>query len=315
MQMRKLPLILLVLITACTAKKTQEQEIFIETTEEQTAPAKKYVYVDSAEQKEATVFYDSATSIVEAPIEEVVGQPTNMDNVDTAVYRWSLSVAEDSVAEWKRMRQFEYVKNLDSLLQIAKNEAETKKQKQAKKDAKRKKSNSGDGEVTMEEPYADNSPGFFSKILNSHGLQVFLWILAGSFVLFVVYKLFVTGSPLQRRSKSITQKLPDAAEEIITSESDFERLIREAIQQTNYRLAVRYQYLKTLHALAQKNYFQLAVDKTNYNYVTEIKDHQKQNDFASLTLNYEYVWYGEFNIDASVYNKLKAKFEAYNSKI
>jgi hypothetical protein len=60
---------------------------------------------------------------------------------------------------------------------------------------------------------------------------------------------------------------------------------------------------------------QLAADKTNYNYVHEIKNVTLQKDFAALTLNYEYVWYGEFNIDELTYSKLKNTFTAFYARL
>ena len=108
---------------------------------------------------------------------------------------------------------------------------------------------------------------------------------------------------------------PEVTEEVVTSESDFDRLIRVALTTGNYRLAVRYQYLRSLHQLAVRNYVSLAADKTNYQYVQEISNHQVRNDFASLTLNYEYVWYGEFQIEQTIYQKLETAFKSFNQKV
>ena len=104
-------------------------------------------------------------------------------------------------------------------------------------------------------------------------------------------------------------------EEVITRESDFDALIRTALQNSNYRQAVRYQYLRTLHILADKNFIELAPDKTNFQYVREIANRNHQNDFASLTLNYEYVWYGEFDIDKNIYQKIENNFTSLNQKL
>jgi hypothetical protein len=92
-------------------------------------------------------------------------------------------------------------------------------------------------------------------------------------------------------------------------------MIRLAFEGGNYRLAVRYQYLKSLNSLAVRQHISLAADKTNYQYVQEIANTVLKNEFSSLTLNYEYIWYGEFVIDGSKYQRLAASFSDFNKKI
>lgn len=311
--MRKYFFILIVILFSCTAKKKQYADAY-EELQEDTVASKNYVYVDTPVEetvKTIPLTFDTGTAVVQAPEEDVYDDEEDpvqdTIEVDTTVYRWQLTMASDTVAAWKKMKQFNYVQNLDSLLKAAKEKNKEEETKQTKKRRNSRSSRNGGGNSSIED-------GGLNSVFASSGLQIVLWILAGAFVLFIVYKLFVTGSPLQRRQKT-TEQAPQAAEEIITPESDFDRLIREAVQKNNYRLAIRYHYLQTLHTLAQKNYLQLAADKTNYSYVREIADYNKQNEFAGLTLNYEYVWYGEFVIDELVYQKLKPAFVAFNAKI
>ena len=222
----------------------------------------------------------------------VVSESENVIEIDTTVYFSELTVSSDSIEAWKNLKSFTYTKYLDSLLKAKKQEQDKQKK-------------------TYEEP-AGNS--WLDSILSSLGLQYFLWGLAVFFVLFILYKLFLTEGAFRKRTTSAAVT-PEVAEEHISSESDFTALIREAIKGGNYRLAIRYQYLQTLHKLAGKNLVELAVDKTNYQYVREIANQNYQNDFAALTLNYEYVWYGEFNIDENIYRKMEPGFVTFNNKL
>ena len=138
--------------------------------------------------------------------------------------------------------------------------------------------------------------------------------MAIAFVLFILYRLFLAEGAFKRQSKS-TNAQAEVEEEIITKESDFDALIRQSLQSGNYRQAVRYHYLQTLHLLAEKNMVQLAPDKTNFQYVSEIANRNHQQPFASLTLNYEYVWYGEFEINKNVYDKIESNFRGFNQQI
>ena len=256
---------------------------------------KKYVYEDST-LSQAEELYDSTVVVKERVEENYTNKEQAGDTIyiDTSLYYSSPVVSPDTVAAWKNLKEFAYVKKLDSLL----------KAQQRKEKIKEKVEETG-----------SSGPNFLSRLLSSGGLQIFLWALAILFVLFILYKLFLTDGVFRKTPKAAKLNPPEVEEEIINSESDFEILIRQAVQSGNYRLAVRYQYLQTLHKLANKNLIELAADKTNHQYVREIKNQNYQNGFAALTLNYEYVWYGEFAIEENIYKKMEQGFLQFNSMI
>jgi hypothetical protein len=286
--MRKFFLISIVVTVFFTAAQAQE---------------KKYIYKDSTlEQAEELYAPPSVNEVIQAPVEETVTEEVEEKKeiiIDTALNYNKLNISPDSVEQWKNLQAFGYVKYLDSLLKA--------KKENAKKKDKQEESNYS--------PPSGNGVSWLDGVLSSGGLQIFLWVLAIAFVLFILYKLFLTEGAFRKTPKSIKENTPDAEEEVITSDSDFEILIKQAVQTGNYRLAVRYQYLKTLHKLADKNLVELAADKTNYQYVREITNQNYQQDFAALTLNYEYVWYGEFNIDVIIYKRMENNFSQFNSKL
>ncbi len=273
--MRKTFFISIIVLLFCVAAKAQE---------------KKYIYTDSTLIKEEDI-YDSTTAQV--PVEEnTVHTKENTIEIDTTVYYSQITFPRDSVEAWKNLKSFAYAKYLDSLLK-------EKKEEQNKKPK------------TYSEPRGNS---WLDGILSSGGLQFFLWLLAAFFVLFILYKLFLTEGTFSKSPKSAIAP-PQVAEEIISSESDFTALIKLALKTGNFRLAIRYHYLQTIHKLAGKNLIQLAADKTNYQYVKEITNQHYQNDFAALTLKYEYVWYGEFDIDENIYRKMEPGFVVFNNKL
>ena len=217
--------------------------------------------------------------------------PNDTLYVDTTLYFNRPDMPADSVAAWKNSKDFAYVKDMDSLLLAAK-------------------------EVQKKEPENRSSgSNWLGRFLSSGGVKFFFWSLAIFFVLFILYKLFLTEGAFRRKTLSSAPGTLEVEEEVITSESDLESLIKQALQAGNYRLAVRYKYLQTLYKLAAKKMVELAVDKTNYQYVREISNQNYQNDFAALTLNYEYVWYGEFEIEANIYKRIEAGFSQFNNKL
>jgi len=259
------------------------------------AQEKKYVYQDTAlieEEQADTVTTTVTTQTV--PYENPGSYPDEVKTLDTTLYPNDIAVSADSIAAWQNNKAFAYTRYLDSLLK-------DKKNKEKPKESSYRPSGSGNG--------------WLNGVLSSYGTQVFFWILAACFVLFILYKLFLTQGAFRRTSADKTTIEPQVAEEVITPESDFDKMIRQATEAGNFRLAVRYQYLKSLHALALQQRISMAADKTNYQYVQEIANAGLRNDFASLTLNYEYIWYGEFMIDDILYQILAISFSDFNKKI
>jgi len=132
------------------------------------------------------------------------------------------------------------------------------------------------------------------------------WIVAIGLFVFLIYKLFLSNSSILARSrKNISRDISVEKEEDST---DPDALLRNAIRSGNYRLAVRYLYLQLLTRLSDKKYIEINKSKTNYEYVNEIRRHSFANEFASLTLKYEYVWYGEYPVDQKLFEQLQGNF-------
>ena len=146
---------------------------------------------------------------------------------------------------------------------------------------------------------------FFSSIFG-----VIFWILAIGLFGYLVYRLFLSNSSfLSRNRKNIASDIAVVEEE---NTNDPDSLLRNAIKSGNYRLAVRYLYLQSLKRLSEKKFIEINSNKTNYEYVTEIRKHKFANEFASLTLQYEYVWYGEYPVDERLFEQIQNGFTQFN---
>jgi hypothetical protein len=259
----------------------------------------------SAAQAQKKIIYEDTSLLqkeeqVSAPVEDITSTDSTAvletplaameedEPADTTLYKNELNISYDSIKNWKNLKDYAYTKYLDSLLKNI-------KKKEVKQPPRQRRS-------------------LLNSLFNSDIVTVLLWTVAIAFVFFILYRLFLAEGAFKRKSKSATAEA-EVEEEIITNESDFDALIRQALQSGNYRQAVRYQYLRTLHLLAAKNLLELAQDKTNFQYVSEITNRNQQQAFASLTLNYEYVWYGEFEIDKNIYQKIENDFTGFNQKI
>jgi hypothetical protein len=284
------------------------------------AQQKKYIYKDTVEEIKSA----EPEQVIEAPVQDskkssqVIVEPVEEDasplvddteRPDTSLHFKYLYASADTLAYWKKMPAFGYAAYLDSLLRNRALEKKKLEQQQQERSSNKRSSTESSSSDTAT---FDASPGFF----NSPIITVLLWILAGGFILFIIYSLFLKDGMFRRNTKS---NAGNGSGEMETEEvkpgTDMDNLIAQALRDNNYRLAVRYQYLKNLHKLAEKGFVQYAVDKTNYQYVSELTNAGLRNEFAGITLNYEYVWYGEFEIDAIIYRKLETGFTNLYNKI
>lgn len=128
-------------------------------------------------------------------------------------------------------------------------------------------------------------------------------------LIFVIVKL--TGLNYQtlfvKKKKLKTPEIEVFDEDI--HNIDFDSIISKAVQNKNYRTAVRYLYIKFLKSLADAEFIEWEINKTNKDYRKEMKNTEYFSIFKDLTYVYEYVWYGEFLINDYQFEKFYIGFQ------
>jgi len=126
--------------------------------------------------------------------------------------------------------------------------------------------------------------------------------------LFILTKLFIklNRNNLTRGSvaKKGTVKVLD--DETIIQTEDLDSWLNKAIAEGNYRLAIRFEYLKILQQLSFYKLIDWQVQKTNLDYYNELRNIQLKPIFKESTQLYDRVWYGNFDVDRGHYSTLKA---------
>ena len=92
-------------------------------------------------------------------------------------------------------------------------------------------------------------------------------------------------------------------------ESDLERFIREALADKNYTLAIRGYYLAIIKELSLSKKIKWKRDKTNKDYLKEMRQSNLFQLFREVTRIFEKVWYGEGVLEEKDYLVFKPKFE------
>ena len=132
-------------------------------------------------------------------------------------------------------------------------------------------------------------------------------------IVFIVIKLIgVDFKLLTGKSKTIAVPYEESLENI--HEINFDDQIEKAKLNGNFRLVVRLLYLKTLKQLSDKNLINWQPEKTNQTYVAEMQNQQYHDEFANLTTQFEYIWYGEFYIDEKTFEPIRTSFQQFNQQ-
>ncbi len=239
--------------------------------------------------------------------DEKNGEFVSPESLSDTVLNQNSFETDNSVLTYKEDKEFAYIKYLDSLLKKTQGLTVDTFSINNTGSFKRKNDSSHNAESAP-----DRKP---LNIFSNPIVKIILWVMAIFLIGFLINKLFL-GENFFRRNRpyqktSVTQK----EEDIITDPSAYDKMISQAVVNKNYRLAIRYLYLQALQNLSGKGALQLSTDKTNNEYITELSGKPYQNDFAAITLSYEYVWYGKFDISEDTYNRLMREYNSLQQKL
>lgn len=136
-------------------------------------------------------------------------------------------------------------------------------------------------------------------------------------IMVVIFVSKVQGhNPFSRSGRKSETAL---AAELVNEKSSIEsieRLIEKAESSSEYRLAIRLHYLKSLKLLDTATIITWRSGKTNHDYLLEIQDSQLKEEFDDLNYIYEYSWYGQFAIDDEAqYSQLSETYLTFYENI
>lgn len=160
-----------------------------------------------------------------------------------------------------------------------------------------------------------NIIGFDTSWMDMDLVEYAIYALFAIIIVYLIIK-YMLNSPVNTIFNKEDRKINtlNFTEENI-EKVDFDKLINKAVEEANFRVAVRYLYLKSLQLLSNHQIIEWHFDKTNAEYQSEIKDATTKEYFRKVSYIYDYVWYGEFSIDESDYEKTAYNFNKLNQSV
>jgi hypothetical protein len=147
----------------------------------------------------------------------------------------------------------------------------------------------------------------------SNFVDVFIKIFAGCLIVIVIYlivKSIMNGEGQWIFGKASDKKMIQYQEtERNIHLINFEQLIKQSLKNNEHRLVIRYYYLWVLKVMSEKNIIEWDPEKTNSDYILEIQNAKIKEQFSYASYLYNYIWYGEFELDQEGYTKAETAFE------
>lgn len=155
----------------------------------------------------------------------------------------------------------------------------------------------------------------FIKFLLSNTFKIISWTIIGLIILFLLF-IFLKNNGINLLA-SKPKKIASSDAEITTNifEIDFAKELQKSIDATNYTLATRLLFLQLLKRLTELEFLEYAPDKTNFDYLFALNGKAFYTDFALAVKNYEYVCYGNFELNEQKFVAIKNNFYLLQQKL
>jgi len=172
-----------------------------------------------------------------------------------------------------------------------------------------------DPEYWKKDKIQNNSgPSSFWNFLRN---KTFQWILFLGVIAVIVYGIYLLARENNFRwfSRSAKQSHQEEPTSLGAGPIDYDEAIRKYQAEGNYRFAIRYLFLRLIHSVTDKNIIQIRDSTTNTEIGRAFGQHPLASQFRYLATAYEFIYFGDFNLNKEIFDSLKLKFELFQEKI
>jgi len=227
---------------------------------------------------DGTASFDSVQPAVDTSV--VSSKDAAGDHPDPIVLR---AVADSAVADWKSDKAYAYANDPDYW--------------------------------RWRELRQRSSSGRWPSWLASRAFEYFILSLMGAILLYAIVRIIVANR-LQLFYRSPKRRIASGSKEEEGSlEDDLDGQLMHFMQIRDYRQAVRFLYLKTLRLLNERGLIRYQQESTNQEYWQQLRASPQGAPFRDLTMIYEKVWYGEFPLGDTLFNRLHQYFEDFYKSV
>jgi hypothetical protein len=206
--------------------------------------------------------------------------------------------------ELRSRKEFQYDEN--KVLEEIRNEQEKENNRKTEENNRKNKRNaSRDNQKSGQD---------FGSFGSTAGWIWILVIFAAVVILLMAFLGFKPSSFFRRTSKDISGEKTETLVEDI-NRIQFESELEKAIRLKDFKLAIRILYLGVLKQLNDQQSIHWQQHKTNWDYVRELKNISIQPGFRDITNAFDYVWYGNFEIDEATFQLIRDKIHLFKKTI
>ncbi len=162
------------------------------------------------------------------------------------------------------------------------------------------------------------NPGKPPSMPSVNWWSIFFIVIGAALIVFFIIKAtgaggnsLFKGKSKRKEADSIDATLEDVDIHSITYDDEIAR----AKARQDYRFAVRLWFLRSLKEMSDLQLINWKIDKTNSDYYYELGGSKLQKEFGSVSLLYDYVWYGEFPINELCYREAEAELQKYVANV
>lgn len=143
-------------------------------------------------------------------------------------------------------------------------------------------------------------------------VKTLIWIvIIGGFAAAIMWYLADSNTGLFRKKNKIEKTTAEEVEMEDIFTINYQKEIDKAAAQGNHRLAVRLMFLRLLKNMSEKNIINYKQDRTNFDYLLELHSTNYYKNFFRITRNYEYTWYGHFEVNEDAYKIIRNDFDQF----
>lgn len=155
----------------------------------------------------------------------------------------------------------------------------------------------------------DDRPKVKTPLLSDSFLKTLGYIFLFVLVIFVIYSLIKNRDGFKKESSGdvVIKDMNPAT----ISKTELELLLEKYISEENYRECIRVYFTFILKEIIKNGWIKWKKEKTNFDYILEMKSKPDAASFEECVRIYDLVWYGEYEITKEVYESLQPTLLSY----